>query len=178
MSRPYLRLLAWACLLALPVLAKAQLLEGTVRDDAGQVVPYANIYLEELASGVATDEDGTFSLRLSRGGDYRLITSAIGYLKSVDSILVAATGVTPIQLTLKRDIALLDEVVVRAARRDSGYIIMREVMDRRRGPTWVLSAGSSTARPCNTPCPRHNAGLVVREKVVIRPLAVWAKGEK
>ena len=113
------------------VLAKAQLLEGTVTDDRGAPIAYANLFLEELGSGASTDADGAFSLRLNRGGDFRVVVSAIGYVSLSDTIIVEASGVTTVRLSLKQDIALLDEVVVRAAKRDSGYIIMREVARRR-----------------------------------------------
>jgi len=115
-----------------PVLAKAQLLEGTVTDDKGAPIAFANVYLEDLASGVATDDTGAFSLRLERGGVYRVITSAVGYVTGSDSIFVEASGATRVELSLKPDVALLEEVVVRAAKRDSGYVIMREVAQRRR----------------------------------------------
>ena len=125
------RTLLILALLAGGVLAKAQLLQGTVVDAQGSPIAFANLYLEELGSGAATDIDGQFSLRLERGGDYRIVLTAIGYQPLSDTVIVKASGVTTLQLSLKQDIALLDEVVVRAAKRDSGYIIMREVARRR-----------------------------------------------
>ena len=69
-------LLAWC----LPLGAMAQedyLLKGNVADEKGETMPGVNILIKGTVSGVATDLDGNFTLKVKKGD--LLVFSFTGY---------------------------------------------------------------------------------------------------
>ena len=120
----------------------AQSIRGRVLDAAGAGVPFANVFVVGLNTGAAADADGAYYLRLREYGDYQVVVSAVGYRTRTDTVVVR-DGEGVFDFRLAEDAALLDEIVVRAARRDSGYAIMREVAARRRD--YLRGLGNYTA---------------------------------
>ena len=92
---------------------------GTVRgqliDDAnGMTIPFANILISETGSGISTDLDGMYSVDLAPGL-YTFQVSYIGYAPlNVTDVVVIADEVTVLDLRLKEESEILDEVVVTA----------------------------------------------------------------
>ncbi len=108
----------------------AQALEGTVRDGGGNPVPYANLFVEELATGTSSDDLGAYYLKLPVRGDYRIIVSAVGYTSTVDTVILADERVQ-YDFTLHAAAADLKEIVVEASKRDPAYAIIRKASERR-----------------------------------------------
>lgn len=71
-------------LASFPIFAQVQ---GIVKDEAGNPISYANISVENQNLGTTSEENGTFSLKISK--DANLIFSALGYedkiLKSIEA---------------------------------------------------------------------------------------------
>ena len=80
--------------------------KGTVRDAMGPVIGASVIEKGNEGNGIITDMDGNFTLTVKQGAT--LVISYIGY-KTVE---VKATVGQPLDITLKEDNELLDEVVV------------------------------------------------------------------
>lgn len=80
---------------------------GKVVDETGEGVIGATVQEKGSANGTVTDMDGNFELKVS-GQEVTLDVSYIGYSK----IVVKAKTGTPVQVTLKEDTEVLDEVVV------------------------------------------------------------------
>lgn len=103
----------------------AQSISGIIFNEDGEVIPYVNIYVTELESGTSTDENGAYFLNLDPGL-YQFVFSAIGY----------ETRKLPveIQLNQEKDVVLklsetaLDEVVIKASKRDPAYEIIQNVI--------------------------------------------------
>lgn len=87
---------------------------GTVTDaSTGEVLPGANIYLEELMRGAATDVDGTYEVEAVPIGTYAMEVSFIGYKTYSTSVTVASGDVT-VNIELEPDYMGMEEVYVTA----------------------------------------------------------------
>ncbi len=88
---------------------------GTIYDDVtGETVPFANILVLETQSGTTSDLDGAFSLSLTPGS-YSLEFSFLGYsTTTVSEVEVIDGEVNILDIRLKEESEVLDEVVVTA----------------------------------------------------------------
>lgn len=109
----------WVFILLLISFSFAYTQNGTVRGDLiddtnGETIPFANVLIAELGDGVSTDLDGKFSIDLP-AGIYTFNVSYIGYADlSVSGVEVTEGQVTLLNLRLKEESEVLDEVVVTA----------------------------------------------------------------
>jgi len=107
----------------------AQSLSGSVVDENGQAVPYANVFVKELQSGTSCDFEGKFFLSLVSSGEYSVVISALGY----ESKEVAAILREPIDFkiyaTLKTSSVMMNEIIVKADKKDPAYGIIRKVIE-------------------------------------------------
>lgn len=95
------------CFVLTTMLAQTFTLKGNVKDDTGEGAIGATVKVEGSSNGTMTDFDGNFSLQNVKKGDVVNI-SYVGYL--TEKITVSSQ--TPLNVTLKPDNAVLDEVVV------------------------------------------------------------------
>lgn len=104
-KNPCYRLLMICAVLffALDVSAQA-VISGHVKDDAGEDVIGASVKIKETSQGVTTDLNGNFKLNCREGAT--LVVSFIGYQTQ------EVTAKNNLEITLKEDNALLDEVMV------------------------------------------------------------------
>jgi len=87
---------------------------GTVTDGStGDPLPGANILVQELQRGAATNVDGKYIISNIAPGTYTLVASYIGYKKTQTSITVGNSDVTQ-DFTLQPDLLGLEEVTVSA----------------------------------------------------------------
>lgn len=80
---------------------------GTVTDDRGDAVISATVQVKGTTIGTTTDLDGKYSIKVPEGSDALLI-SYIGY--STQEVVLGASNVVDVKL--KEDVAIIDEVVV------------------------------------------------------------------
>lgn len=78
----------------------------------GSPVPYASIFLEGTSIGVASDDEGKFSLAAVAPGKYTLKVTAIGYLAYEQHIKVNAGQHIQLSIVLEADNVEMGEVVV------------------------------------------------------------------
>ncbi len=97
------------------ILSQSGTVRGQLIDDGnGMTIPFANILIHETGSGVSTDLDGMYSVDLTPGV-YTFEVSYIGYAAlNISEITVTEGQVTILDLRLKEEGALLEEVVVSA----------------------------------------------------------------
>lgn len=93
------------CLFPLGAMAQSAV-KGTVNDDSGEPIIGASVVEKGTTNGTVTDFDGNFALNVKSGAT--LVVSYIGYTTQE----IAVNGQSTINVTLKEDNALLDEVVV------------------------------------------------------------------
>jgi TonB-linked SusC/RagA family outer membrane protein len=80
---------------------------GTVNDNKGDTVPFANVIEKGTSNGVTTDMDGNFSIVVSNL-PVTLIFSSLGY----ETIEQEVTSTSPISVTMPESAEALEEVVI------------------------------------------------------------------
>ncbi|MBT8233254.1 MAG: carboxypeptidase-like regulatory domain-containing protein, partial [Bacteroidia bacterium] len=102
-------------LISISLFSQTGTVRGNLIDDVnGETIPFANIIVAETGDGMSTDLDGKFSVELPVG-TYTFNVSYIGYADlSVSEIEVIENDVTLINLRLKEESEVLQEVVVTA----------------------------------------------------------------
>lgn len=104
-------------------------LKGSVKDGSGQSIPGVTIQVVGTTTGTATDANGNYSFSTSLSpGSYVLNFSSVGYTPVKETITLGNAETITTNVTLKEDIANLDEVVVtspgqQAERRSLGNAI-------------------------------------------------------
>lgn len=86
---------------------------GKVVDDKGDPIPSANIVIQGLTIGTATDFDGNFTLTTDEVPPFNIVASSIGFLESTLRVTQNEQSVT---FTLKEQQTQLDEIVLSASR--------------------------------------------------------------
>ena len=93
-------------LLPLGVMAQPIQVKGTVVDNTGLTVIGASVLEKGTTNGVITDLDGNFTLDVAKNAT--LVISYVGYSTQE----IAVNGRTKLEIVMKEDAELLDEVVV------------------------------------------------------------------
>jgi hypothetical protein len=114
----FLVTLAWACLGYEVLIAQQASLQGIVTDhDTGRSLYQANIFLqfvheEDRIMGTAADGHGYYRISSIEPGNWVLRVSYVGYTTHIDTLEFTDGESRTLNLTLQRDDAYLDEVVV------------------------------------------------------------------
>ena len=66
---------------------QAQTISGYIRDENGNPVPFANIYIKETAGGASADDHGKYFLTIDPGV-YNLVISSLGFQSITRQIIV------------------------------------------------------------------------------------------
>lgn len=106
MQRVLLLALLFVCLAPLSVLAQTIQLTGTVTDTKGESLIGASVREKGTSNGCITDVDGNFTLTVSPQAT--MVISYVGYVTQE----IPLNGQKSIQVALKDDSEMLDEVVV------------------------------------------------------------------
>jgi len=90
-------------------------IRGTIIDDiTGETVPFATVFIQETSTGTTSDLDGAYSLSLD-AGVYTVTYSFIGYADfNVSDVTVTEGEVTLLDINMKEESEVLDEIVVTA----------------------------------------------------------------
>jgi len=125
-TRHFLVLAIFVYLLGMSTLAaqpnQSALLRGTITNQKGEPVPYANVALLSpegvLLEGAVTDEAGNFSITTTKTARVKLVVSSLGYTSysSEEFELLAGLQKDFGALVLADELTGLDEVTVKASR--------------------------------------------------------------
>lgn len=85
-----LALLLASLVVSASVGAQSAVIEGTVRDSDGVLLPGASVYLSGTTLGDAADAEGRYRIESVPPGAYRLVGSLVGYATEVVEIRLAA----------------------------------------------------------------------------------------
>lgn len=83
---------------------------GSVKNEEGKPVSYANVFIEATFDGAMTDEQGHFSFLTKQEGEKTLIVSIVGYEKSGN--IINLSGDVNIDIVLHSDAVELNETIV------------------------------------------------------------------
>ena len=117
-------------LFILPVFtASAQKIEGTVKDEEGNVLPFASILIKGTPLGVTANNHGKFSIALTQG-NYIVDCRYVGYASQEKQInLGSANETVNFVLTLQK--LTLKEVIIKQGGEDPAYEIIRQAIKKR-----------------------------------------------
>ena len=103
----FISTIAFLCFIVTAMMAQTITLKGTVKDETGEGAIGATVMAEGTSNGTVTDLDGNFELKDVNIGQ-NIIVTYVGY----ESQTIKVTGAGHLDITLKPDNAVLDEVVV------------------------------------------------------------------
>lgn len=109
---------------------QAQGIGGYVLNEQNEPIPFVNIYIEEFNKGTSTDSKGRYFLALDPG-DYKIIVSSVGYKTKVIKVIIKDEEITK-NIWLESSSVELNEVVVKAKRKDPAYEIIQKVIDNKK----------------------------------------------
>ncbi len=118
------------CLACCTVMAQSHTLSGTVKNNAGQPVPFATVLIKGTSQGSSANSDGQYTLALANG-NYNLVFKAIGYRQETRTVNL--TGNQTLDVQLEPEAYQLQNVVVRAGGEDPAYGIIRKAIRKRKG---------------------------------------------
>lgn len=115
-------------LLAIPLAVYGQTVRGTVYDaETGQPLAQANVVQLGTHNGVATDENGQFTLRLVEEADPRIRISFVGYQSQTIDISEAQQS---LKVELTPRVYKTNEIFVSALRVDESVPVASETIER------------------------------------------------
>lgn len=132
LPKPNLALLLWSLIMlaAHPMgLYAQQSVSGYILDEDNAPVPLVNVFVEEIRTGTSSDIEGRYSMLL-HPGNYTFILSAVGYKTTKVSVLVRNKDVVK-NVWMERSFTELNEIVVKAKRRDPAYEIIKNAIDHK-----------------------------------------------
>ena len=96
---------------------QTSVIKGKVTDKINnEPIPFANIYLEQTQTGVASDFDGFYELRNINPGQYNLTISFVGYeSKTISEIIVNPNKPTIIDIQLNTSSTSLEEIEIKSS---------------------------------------------------------------
>lgn len=103
--------------------------KGTVKDDNGDALAFASIYLEGTSSGTTSNLEGEYSFNL-QPGEYSIVFQYVGYQQHVERIQIAQDEIT-LDIVLFPETYELGEIVISADAEDPAYAIMRKAIAKR-----------------------------------------------
>ncbi|MGC8595576.1 MAG: TonB-dependent receptor [Candidatus Kryptoniota bacterium] len=90
--------------------AKSAVISGTVKDDAGNPVSYANVFIELSGEGQITDDNGSFLFKVKAVGNVDVIVSAVGYKTFRRRVLVVPGQTYNMNIILKQSPIITENV--------------------------------------------------------------------
>lgn len=106
----------------------AQGINGTVKSDEGELLPFATIYIKELGTGTTTNADGYYEIKIP-SGSYSLVYQYVGY-EAQEHNLIVSGDFKRLDVTLTTQTVVLKDVVVKAGKEDPAYTIMRKAISK------------------------------------------------
>jgi hypothetical protein len=109
-------------------------ISGNVKDEKGDILPYATIRIKDTSTGCITDSKGNFSFNGSVEGK-TLIASCLGYQSC--EIQLSGRTVFPLNITLKEVSYQIDEVVIKPEKEkytkkgNPAVELVSEIIDRK-----------------------------------------------
>jgi hypothetical protein len=113
-------------LLAINTSVSAAAYKGTVKNQDGEILPYASIFVKNTNLGTNSNANGEFSISLEPG-TYEIIFRYLGYETISKSITIGQTNVTE-NITMKPTVILLKEAVIGNSKEDPAMTIMRKTV--------------------------------------------------
>lgn len=116
-------------------------IRGTIKADDGTMLAYATIYVRQTGTGNASDLQGRYDVALPPG-IYDVLFQYLGYETQARQITVTE-AYQDINITMKAQVMVLQNVTVRAGKEDPAYTIMRKAIAKAKYHTQQLDSYSA-----------------------------------
>ncbi|MBN1109112.1 MAG: carboxypeptidase-like regulatory domain-containing protein [Bacteroidales bacterium] len=113
-------------ILLYPGISHAQILKGTIKNEAGEPVPYSTVYIRELRQGTTANTKGDYELKLP-AGKYLVTYQSLGY-SPVFYDITLREGTVIRNVILPVQLYEIPEVRISATGEDPAYNIMRKAI--------------------------------------------------
>jgi len=107
-------------------LLPAQILKGKIKNQSGDPVQYATVYIQELKQGTTSNTKGDYELKL-RAGKYTVTYQSLGYQPVIADITISEAPVIK-DIILPLQYYEIPEVRISASGEDPAYAIMRKTI--------------------------------------------------
>lgn len=119
----------------------AQNISGFVLNEQNEPIPFVNIFVQELQNGTSADTEGRYFLALNPG-NYHFVISAIGYETKRLNLKIGDEGMNR-NIILKASDKELDEITVKAKKRDPAFEIIQKVIENKKAYLSQLTSAKS-----------------------------------
>jgi hypothetical protein len=116
-------------LLLLCIAAMAGRVTGLVRDEKGQILPYASVMVKGTARGTTANNEGRYFLNLD-SGQHTIVCQYVGYSRE-EKTVVSLSQAMEVDFVLKLQQYSMEAVVVKPGGPDPAYAIIREAIKKR-----------------------------------------------
>lgn len=110
---------------------QAQSIKGYVLNQNSEPIPFANLFIKEIQSGTSTDENGKYFIGLPSRGEYELVISSVGYETEAFKTVIEEEDIIR-DFKLKSSSIELEEIVVKASKKDPAYAIIQKVIEHKK----------------------------------------------
>ncbi|KXK24032.1 MAG: membrane protein [Bacteroidetes bacterium OLB12] len=117
-------------------------IRGTIKGDDVGPLAFASIFVKQTGTGSATDMEGRYEVQL-KPGKYDVVFQYLGY-ESVTRVVEVGDEFVEINLTLKTQVVVLQQVIVKAGKEDPAYTIMRKAIAKAKFHTQQIDAYTAT----------------------------------
>ncbi|MFN8240534.1 MAG: DUF5686 family protein, partial [Bacteroidales bacterium] len=121
-----MRLIPILFLLSISIGSTAQSLRGKIKDQEGDPVAYATVYIQELRQGTTSNTKGDYEIKIP-SGKYTVVYQSLGYAPELRNITIS-TEARVLDITLQVQYYEIPEVRITASGEDPAYGIMRKVI--------------------------------------------------
>jgi hypothetical protein len=122
-------------LLLFPLTSLAGVIKGTIRDTAGEPLPFVVVSVKNSTYAVNSSLSGYYFMEL-KPGKYTIVFSQLGLTQQEHAVIITDDKPTVLNVTMKTSTKELDGVLITAkGDRDRGKEIMHKVIDAR-GDYW------------------------------------------
>jgi hypothetical protein len=118
--------------------AAAQKINGTVKDENGQPLPFASVFIKGTTIGTTANETGRYSLPVSNG-TYTLLCQYISFSRQEKTVTVNSEAVT-VNFVLGLQKTQQQVATVKGGGEDPAYAIMRKAIKKRESYNSEVSA--------------------------------------
>lgn len=102
-------------------------IKGTVKDNKGEPLAYATIFVQETGSGTVTNAEGYYEVNLPVGG-YTVNFQYLGYETAVEKVNISRSAKEVIDIILSPQSLELGVVEITDGREDPAYTVMRKAI--------------------------------------------------
>lgn len=110
----------------IPIGVLAQGIKGTIKDNEGNPMPFASIYVKEIGTGTSSNLEGNYELPL-KAGKYQITYQFMGFASQIKQVEIGSEYLK-LDIVLAPQVIELPTVEVTSKAEDPSYTIMRKAI--------------------------------------------------